>query len=271
MIIAATDFSQVGENAVHYACSLALSQRSTIIIIHSFMIPVMFSDIPMPASLITEAQSDAETQMNKLVFEMADTYAGLEIKGKVIYGDIITAVDDYVEENTDPWLVVVGNNISNENASWPDSTLIEAFKKLKYPVLAIPQGAAFKPVSRLCLAFDNKHTGNEGALQHLINIVLHMHVQLLVLNAQGAGQPQPQAGIDEAAKSILAPVNPQYHIETGVKDIDEAIERFSAGNNIDWLVLIPRKHSFFENIFHHSHTKKLALHSVVPILALHEG
>jgi hypothetical protein len=48
LIIAATDFSDVAENAVNYACSLATAQKAEVMVIHSFIVPVMFSDIPMP-------------------------------------------------------------------------------------------------------------------------------------------------------------------------------------------------------------------------------
>lgn len=270
LIIAATDFSQVGENAVHYACSLAQAQQSSLIVIHSFMVPVMFSDIPMPASLINEAQSDADAQMNKLVREMAATYPGLEIKGNVIYGDIINAIDDYVEDHTDPWLIVVGNSMLNEETAWPDSTLIEAFKKLKYPVLAVPAAASYKGVSKLCFAFDNRHDGNESALAQLTNIVMHLKAHLVVLNAQPGQEAGARPEIDESVKAALAPLNPQYFIESDVQNVDEAIEQFSNINDISWLVIIPRKHSFFESIFHRSHTRQLAHHSVMPILALHE-
>ena len=48
-----------------------------------------------------------------------------------------------------------------------------------------------------------------------------------------------------------------------------AISTFSEGHNIDAIITVPRKHSFLESLFKSSHTKKLAYHSHVPILAIH--
>ena len=75
--------------------------------------------------------------------------------------------------------------------------------------------------------------------------------------------------IDQEIKNILAPVNPHYHIIYDA-NINETINTAVKKNDIDWLVMIPRKHSFFEGLFHKSHTKALASHSTIPVLALHE-
>jgi nucleotide-binding universal stress UspA family protein len=51
---------------------------------------------------------------------------------------------------------------------------------------------------------------------------------------------------------------------------EEAIEDFIEKNEIDWLVMIPRKHSFFEGLFHKSHSKAIARRVRIPLVALHE-
>ena len=48
------------------------------------------------------------------------------------------------------------------------------------------------------------------------------------------------------------------------------INQFVADNKIDMIVFIPKKHSFFNSIFHESNTKRMAFHSTIPLLALHE-
>ena len=269
LIIAATDFSDVAENAVNYACNLASAHNAQVVIVHSFMIPVMFSDIPMPGSLITDAQNDAEEQMKKLISNMVSAYPGLAIEGKVIYGDTIDALGDYSEANNTPWLIIVGNSGPGENSYWTDSILMAAFKKLAFPVLAIPPALKYQKVSKICFAFDNKHKGNDTALQQVKDLTLQLNAQLHVLNIQ-VGEDN-KTDIDETAKSILAGANPEYHFVYGAENIDNAIQDYISSNSIDWLILIPHKHSFFEGLFHKSHTLNISHHSHIPILALHEN
>jgi len=272
LIITATDFSEVAENAINYACKLASLQNGQVQIIHSFIIPVMFSDIPMPGSLITDAQNDAEMQMDKLVGTMSAAYPGVNIKGKVIYGETADVIDDFTEESEYPWLVVVGNNGPTENSNWPDSTLMNVFKKLEYPVLAIPGGFTHRPVRRICFAFDNKHTGNESALQQIKDKtkLLNAELHVLTIKPHSAGT-ENNDDFDKTVTQTLAEINPTYHFVDSTGDIDQSIQEFIEKNNIDWLIMLPRKHSFFEGLFHKSHTKAIAHHSRVPILALHEN
>jgi hypothetical protein len=40
---------------------------------------------------------------------------------------------------------------------------------------------------------------------------------------------------------------------------------------MDWLVVIPHRHSFFEGLFHKGHVKAMVRMSKVPIVALHDA
>ncbi len=269
LIIAATDFSDVAQNAVRYACHLAAAQKTQVLIIHSYIIPVMFSDVPMPASVVNDAQTDAEESMQELVNALSAQYPTVGIKGSVVYGDVIDILDEY-EETTKPMMIVVGNSAGEKN-TWIDNTLREEFTKLKYPVLAVPPHVQYKPVGKICFAFDNKHTGNEKALHQLTGIANALGAELHVLNVQPDTHNQDNnVNIDAAAQNILATARTSYHIQYDVQNVDKAIENFVASNGQDWLALIPRKHSFFEGLFHKSHTKAIAQNAKVPVVALHE-
>ena len=270
LIIAATDFSDVAQNAVKYACKLAVAQNAQVLILHSYIIPVMFSDVPIPSTLATDAQNDAEKQMKNLVKDLTQTFPELKIKGRVVYGDTVGILDDY-EKHTKPLLIVVGNSIAGDKTTWLDNTLREEFKKLKYPVLAVPPHMDYKPVQKICFAFDNKHAGNDIALEQLTNLTAALKAELHVLNTLPDVHSQDNnADIDRGAKKQLSAANPHYHFLFDVQDIDGTIQDFVEKNKMDWLVMIPRKHSFFEGLFHKSHTKTVTQNSHIPIVALHE-
>lgn len=271
LIITATDFSEVAKNAVNYACSLAAAQKAQVVVIHSFSFPVMLTDVPMPATLMNDTQHDAENNMEHLVQKLQAAYPGTRIDGKVIYGDIIDTIEEYAQDTRKPWMIVIGNSITGDAPTWPDSTLLDAFKELKYPVLAVPPGTTYNGVEKICLAFDNKHTGNEAALGQLSGISERLSAELHVLNVQNNTEiTDKNPDIDEHAKELLAGANPQYHILFDETDIDERIQSFNKENNITWLAMIRRHHSFFEGLFHKSHTKAIAHHAQLPILVLHD-
>ncbi len=270
LIISATDFSDIGTNTINYACRMAQEQGSELIILHSYSVPLMFSDGPMPVNFINDTARDAEEHMDSLLIELYQAYPGVSIKGEVVFGDIIDAIDKYAEEHEKPWLIVVGNSTTSEGGTWPGSTVMDAFNNLRYPVMAVPPDIKYKPVRNICFAFDNKHSGNISAMLRLADIKQKLNAELHVLNVQTEGDKINDTEIDPIVRNLLSPTDPHYTVVANT-DVNQAIETFVQDNNTDLLIMIPRKHSFFEGLFHKSHTKAITHVSHIPVLALHES
>lgn len=270
LIIAATDFTIVAENACNYACNLALAQNAEILLLHCYSIPVAFSDIPIPTPL-NDVEKICGESMKTLAEKLHRSYPQLNISTTIIYGNIIDAIEEYTEKNEAPMLVVAGNSYNENNPAWMDSTLLQAFRHLRYPILAIPPDTSYTAVRKIGFAYDNKYEGSDIALVELREFALKFDAELHVFFAQEDVMKQGDpAEINEAAKRVLEPANPLYHV-LYESDVDPAIEEFVAKYSIDWLVVMPRKHSFFDSLFHKSHTKMIMNHSFVPIMALHHN
>ena len=270
VIIAATDFTDAAANAVHYACKMAVEFNADIVVLHTFLYPIMFSDVPIPAPMIDE-QKAAEAQMEQFTDHLRAAYPGLTISSKIIYGDIQDGIEEYAEANTNPLLVVIGNGYTQENPAWMESALMLALRHLEYPLLAVPADAAYKGVQKICFAYDNKYAGSDVALIKLRELSSFFNTRLTVLMAQ----TNPSAGeytniINPGAKTILEQANPEYNIVHGTH-IDEAISDHLAQYATDWLAVMPRRHSFFANLFHKSHTEVIINNVCLPVLALHES
>ncbi len=52
-------------------------------------------------------------------------------------------------------------------------------------------------------------------------------------------------------------------------DFEEGIDTYVNDMKINMIITIPRKHSFLAKIFKTSHTRELAFHTNVPLLAVH--
>jgi hypothetical protein len=68
---------------------------------------------------------------------------------------------------------------------------------------------------------------------------------------------------------MFAEFKPEFYF-IGMSNFYDAIEQFSRDRAIDLLVIIPKNHSFINNLFSTSHTKKLAFNTSVPLLAAHQ-
>ncbi len=270
LIITATDFSKVANNAVHYACELAKINKSDIIVFHSYYLPIYFNDLTIPPMPYNIVEDMAKENMNKLITKLTNEYPELKIKVEILYGDIIESLNELLQKENTPWIIVLGNHNAEENIDWLDSTLIQAFRNLKNPVLAIPSEAKYKKVNKLCFAFDNKHEGNDTAFAQINEIAKKLNAELhIVFSETDVLNRDNQPDFDPKIKLILEQSNPHFHIFYD-GNIEDTLLDFLKNKEIDWVVIMPRKHSFLESLFHKSHTKSLSKIIHIPILAVHE-
>src|SRR6476620_2365331 len=147
-ILVATDFSDAAENAVHYACNLAKDLNASVTILHSFIIPVTFSDVPMPIMPIDEGRRIAEDRINELSASLKQSYSGVEIKSKIMFGDIIDCIEEHSEAGA-PLFVVLGNSGSGESSFWLGSNVLSGLKNLRQNVIALSPDVKYRKPEKI--------------------------------------------------------------------------------------------------------------------------
>ncbi len=270
LIIATTDFSGTANNALQYACNMALANNADVLVIHCYSVPVSLGDltIPMPVS---EFKLNAEETMENHIARLHSDFPQLSIKSEVIYGNVVDAVNDLKNVHGHPLLVIAGNEYAGVKSSWMDSTLMDAFRKMKYPTLAIPPETKYTQVRKIGFACDNNFEGSEDAITKLKDLSLLIGAELHILYAQkDVHTNDNESDINSKIKDLLTPAHPMYHYEYE-ENIDDAIVNFAAKYHLDWLSIMPREHSFLTNLFRKSHSKALISNSFIPVLALHES
>ncbi|MEO6303357.1 MAG: universal stress protein, partial [Bacteroidia bacterium] len=141
------------------------------------------------------------------------------------------------------------------------------------PVLAISQKTKFVLPKKIAFACDYLETENKSILQPLKEIVNLFKSHIYVLNVLREKKLVPT--IKEAVADFI-------QLEDSLTDVDHSlhyirdenivngINDFVSENKMDMIVMIPRKHTILKNIFQEPNTKRMAFHTNVPLLALHE-
>ena len=73
----------------------------------------------------------------------------------------------------------------------------------------------------------------------------------------------------EKMEKMFEKYNPEFYFIT-MNDFFDAMDNFVRDYNIDMLVTVPRFHNNTSNLFKSTHTKRLAYHSNIPLMAAHE-
>jgi nucleotide-binding universal stress UspA family protein len=269
-IIVATDFSDVADNAVHYACKMAEDFKATVTVIHSFIIPVTFSDTPMPVMPVEEGREIAEERMGRLINALSATYPGLTIGSKIMFGEIVDCLEEYLESESAS-LIVLGNSGSANANLWLGSNALSALKNLQKPVLAVPPHHQYKKPEKICFACDFKNIAGHLQASAIVELMKNLGGQLHVLNVDFEDR---HYAADNAFESTdlhmaLSSLHPVYHY-VEKENVEDGIRLFVEENHMDWLIIVPHRHPFFEGLFHKSHTKAIMKSINIPLVAMHE-
>ena len=141
------------------------------------------------------------------------------------------------------------------------------------PVMVIPPSAEFNAgIRNVALTSDFNDVEKTTPVQPIKEILELLKPKLHIVNVNSdhyVSLTEEYLAERKKMAEMFADFNPEFFF-IGTFDFHETINRFVVDKKIDMVITIPRSHSFIENLFKASNTKKLVFESTVPILAAHE-
>jgi len=269
-ILIATDFSPAALNAANYAAEMALAIHADLYLLHIYQLPVSYSEVPV-AYNIEELEHAAKNDM--AVFRQKLLKGRTELPGvktEVRLGVFMQELQAVCKQLS-PYLVIMGCQGTSAAVRFLfGSHAVQAMKHLQWPLITVPLGAKFSAIKRIGLACDFNNVIDTTPIDEIKLLVEDFNAQLYVLNTGKEIVFDPniifQSGL---LQEMLIDLKPQYHFIAN-ENIDSGIINFAEINNIDLLVVLPKRHNLLNKLMHKSITKQLVLHSHVPVLALHQ-
>jgi nucleotide-binding universal stress UspA family protein len=143
-------------------------------------------------------------------------------------------------------------------------------KHIATPVIIVPHDATYKPIQHILFTCDYKNVTKTVPVALIKNILTATGAHLHVLHVDADAETKEHLQQETILKDLLNDAPADFHTVQHT-DFKEAVNEFVAQHNIDLIVAVPKKHGFFEGIFHHSRTKTLAFHNHIPLLLMHEA
>lgn len=268
-ILVATDFSPAATNAARYAADMAMAINAKLWLINIYQIPVVYMEAPVIVN-DDEMMKEAEKKMKLFKDELEWHVSGkIEIETEVTTGVFFEELKHFCEK-INPYTVVMGSQgtTKTERLLFGGHT-VNAMKHLNWPLITVPPEASFKAVKKIGLACDFNKVVDTTPIEEIKKLVTDFNAELHVLNTGKEKVFDPDVIYESGLmQEMLMDLKPNYHFITH-QDVDTGIMEFSEKNQIDLLVVLPKRHSLIEQLIHRSHTKQLVLHSHVPVMALH--
>jgi nucleotide-binding universal stress UspA family protein len=270
-IIVPTDFSAISKNAARYAMDMAAALGTEVTLLYVVSIPIQMSEIDIPTETFDTMVEDSKADMDDLKNELAARNSNVNINSVVVMGRLLDEIT-YLAERADVLAIVMGTQgATAAQRLLLGSNATAAIHHLPYPVMLIPAGAAYKPVSRIAFACD-MHDTARIPVQQLINMVTTFNAQLEVINVsagEAGGDPEMLPGALTLQRE-LAPLHPKINFAAGL-DIVSSIASYIHDNNTGLLAFIPKDHGILGTIFHKSISNNLAAHIDIPMMSLSSG
>jgi nucleotide-binding universal stress UspA family protein len=276
-LVVPTDFSSVSVNALNYAVDMAQAINAGIVLLHVYNVPVAFTDGPVsPVTVVSveEVKRTAEQRLAEIKKNLITVTSGqIEIFTEARLGDTIEELGQ-ICKSVEPLAVVMGSHgATGVERMIMGSTSLEAIRHLKCPVLVVPPGTTYHGIKRIGLACDFDNIVQSTPVEYIKNIVREFGADLYVLNVKDKNDTETdvtESTMETAyLDAVLEEIRPTYVQLTG-KDVLDGINGFAEHNNLDLVMVIPKKHRFIDSLFHKSQSRELITHSHIPIVSIHE-
>lgn len=272
-LLVPTDFSDTSKNAALFAAQMVADiQNAKIILIHVSDKITGGSD----GSPLTEDDDDRRVILGQALTQLKEellAVANVPIEFAMEKGSsLVEALSRYVRHQAIDLVIMGITGATRLEQIFMGSNTLDMAKESACPVLIIPPDAKYRKIKNVVLASDFKEVDTtipvaplKATLDlfkpnlHIVNVDSEHYIEL-------SDEYKVERGKMEL---MLKQYAPEFYFIRQY-DFFEAISQFVEDKSVDLIFIVPRERSFLSGLFKTSHTKKLAYHSHVPIVAIHE-
>lgn len=270
-ILIPTDFSKNAKRAIDYALLLAAATKSTITLVHVYSPVVTRNNLSYP--LIQDEIANQVKLANEQLAELGSEISsdkGIPCEYRVMVGEMVDEITHEAKVSKADMIVMGTKGASGIEKLLFGSKTASVIERTPCPVLAIPDGTAIVLPKRIIFATDF-HDSDMQTLKSLTKLVETLNAELMILHISKEKLKSERDLIEQFSKAVAIETDykqPFYYVMAH-EDTQKGIDLFVDSTGGDMIVLSTRKRSVFEKLFDSSLTKKMAYHSLVPLLAFH--
>ena len=269
-ILVPVDFSDTARNSALYAAGLAKwIGAKKLILFNAYSIPLAteMSWAVLQTEELRKYSEDGLADFKRML--EAETDNTVEIVCQSEFG-FLTERIEAVSTETDSDLIVMGITGGGKlEEVLIGSNTTHILRHTHVPLLIIPAGARWKPIEKIGWACDYKEILKTTPAESIKKIVNEFKAKLIVVH----NDPDPKGFDPDKFKNnvmvteLFHQVQPEF-VSVSDTHFAEAMNEFVDNYQVDMLLVVPKKQSWLDSLFHPSHTKQLAFHGHVPLMCL---
>jgi nucleotide-binding universal stress UspA family protein len=270
-IVVPVNFSPCAHNAALYAADLARILKADLHLIHVIQLPVTSAEMGMSEYLYESMVDTANTSLKELQVDLTrHTHGKVCVEISLEVGGLGSKVRELCQELA-PFAVILGSSGPTLEKFITGSPLASLLHNIEFPVLVVPENIPFRHYHRILLACDlaDLGAGLPQSLSLLKELRAHFGSRFDVLTVETPDVLEGEQAVFESEgwKEPFKDLYPEIHF-IRTRKVDEGIREYLLQNEVDLVLVFPKKHRLFE--FHVSQSRKVAKNSPIPVMSLHE-
>lgn len=269
-IIVPTDFSETSVNAFNFATRYAKDIFGMVKVVHVYY--PSSADINGNVFVDVGLKKVKEALLDEFVESANQDWIGELMATALIdkqfaEGFPVPKILDIAKENNASFIIAGTTGEGETFKKWFGSVSTELVKKSDVPILVVPPEARYTGFNNILYA-SNDPLLDEHCLQFLCDFSSSHNSTLHVVHVANPGEETSDFishWMDINCKDVNYVNKMIYH-----EDVEQGLHNYADGNNIDLIIMSSKKRTFLENIFHSSVSKKMAMHTDIPIMVLHD-
>lgn len=270
-ILVPTDYSETALNAAEYAIEIAKIMKAKVILLHVFDVPVAVTDIPVVINTYDDFENMKKEQLKKYENKLAAKHGNaVSISSLLRPGFINDEIKEVVNEKKINLIVMGITGAGKLPELLIGSNVSRVIKNIDCPTITVHENIKFHPIKKIALASDYDEIEESHAFKSIIDFVKLFGAKLLLINI--IDPTKHSSYKKELSGALLEHIFDDVNHTTSFRkneDVIEGINKFVDHHHIDLLIMLPKKHTLFSRLFHESNTKKMAFHTHVPLLTIH--
>jgi len=269
-ILIPTDFSENAKNAADYAITMFDSEDTTFLLLHAFYIPNASQEVNFSYNDLSHNNAEEQFKEEKSRIDSTFTLLKGKIESYFEIGAIVDIANSFIEKNQIDILVMGTKGSSGLAEVLVGSIASTMIKKVDCPMIIVPEHAEYKHPEKILFTTDVELQSDGLDISPLTNLAKKHDSKVHALYV--AKSPED---LDVHSTFIkydldlhLVDLKHDLNIDINTNTVN-AIETYIEKNNPDLIAMVSTKGNLFHELFHRSISKKIAMHTEIPMLIMH--
>jgi len=264
-ILVPIDFSAFSDNALAYACKIAMQLKYEIYLLNVQSLPAI-DDASMAIELIKTIEDSSNKKLIKKVNEIEETHKSISIQRHFSFGIPSITIKEYIESHDFDLVVLGTKGSSGINKILLGSVAESVSKHSKCPVIIVHVNNVYKPIKYIAVPIDINQKFNESykIVQKVVDYAQLFDAKLhwFYVNTEKTNAQNDIHFTLEDGKKIDIEIIEAKTIEVG-------ITKYCENHSLDLLVVLKHDYSFIYQLFHHNTFSEILANHSLPIMVIH--